>query len=251
MNMGDKVNIKYEYENEGQYLIAQYKEQLEFALYQVESQYESAKKREEDEKKDLRVFLILLGIILLMFPLSILIALSGSVVFSEGGFVLKGNLALGMLGCVLMIADIPFLLYVVPFCLYKILRGVVLIQINKQSRMGRYICKKWKLDVFSSERRQCEEYIRKYRLVLQELDELADNLYFDNNADLMPIKERMKQVDIKPKVRVVNSLYGIVNQKIKVAAIVVTVLVYLIAWLLLRQLGISILDVVKELFGKL
>lgn len=28
MNMGDKVNIKYEYENEGQYLIAQYKEQL-------------------------------------------------------------------------------------------------------------------------------------------------------------------------------------------------------------------------------
>lgn len=46
--MGDKVNIKYE--------------------------YESAKKREEDEKKDLRVFLILLGIILLLFPLSILIA---------------------------------------------------------------------------------------------------------------------------------------------------------------------------------
>lgn len=46
--MGDKVNIKYEYEN--------------------------AKKREEDEKKDLRVFLILSGIILLMFPLSILIA---------------------------------------------------------------------------------------------------------------------------------------------------------------------------------
>ena len=46
--MGDKVNIKYE--------------------------YESAKKREEDEKKDLRVFLILSGIILLMFPLSILIA---------------------------------------------------------------------------------------------------------------------------------------------------------------------------------
>lgn len=46
--MGDKVNIKYE--------------------------YESAEKREEDEKKDLRVFLILSGIILLMFPLSILIA---------------------------------------------------------------------------------------------------------------------------------------------------------------------------------
>ena len=91
--MGDKVNIKYEYENEWQYLIAQYKEQLEFALYQVESQYESAKKREEDEKKDLRVFLILLGIILLMFPLSILIALSGSVVFSEGQFVFKGHLA--------------------------------------------------------------------------------------------------------------------------------------------------------------
>lgn len=42
--------IKYEFENEGQYLVAKYKEQLDFALYQVMSQYQSAKKGKTRKK---------------------------------------------------------------------------------------------------------------------------------------------------------------------------------------------------------
>lgn len=212
--------IKYEFENEGQYLVAKYKEQLDFALYQVMSQYQSAKKREDEEKKDVKTFGIALLAIILILPLGVLMAISGGMMFSKLGFVF------GLLGCLIVLADIPFLLYALPLCLYKVMRGFVLMQINKQSRFGIWICEKWNIEVFSSESRQCENYIRKYQLILQELEELRSDLEFADSVDLQPIKERMANVDTKPNIRVVNSFHGIVNKKIKRASIVATVLVY-------------------------
>lgn len=214
--------MKYEFENEGQYLVAKYKEQLDFALYQVMSQYQSAKKREDDEIKDVKTFGTALLAIILILPLGVLMAISGGMMFSKIGFVF------GLFGCLVVFADIPFLLYALPLCLYKVMRGFVLMQINKQSRFGLWICKKWNIEVFSSESRQCENYIRKYRLILQELEELRSDLEFTDTVDLQPIKERMANVDTKPNIRVVNSLYGIVNEKIRKASIVVTVLIYIL-----------------------
>lgn len=214
--------MKYEFENEGQYLVAKYKEQLDFALYQVMSQYQSAKKREDDEIKDVKTFGTALLAIILILPLGVLMAISGGMMFSKIGFVF------GLFGCLVVFADIPFLLYALPLCLYKVMRGFVLMQINKQSRFGLWICKKWNIEVFSSESRQCENYIRKYRLILQELEELRSDLGFTDTVDLQPIKERMANVDTKPNIRVVNSLYGIVNEKIRKASIVVTVLIYIL-----------------------
>lgn len=214
--------MKYEFENEGQYLVAKYKEQLDFALYQVMSQYQSAKKREDDEIKDVKTFGTALLAIILILPLGVLMAISGGMMFSKIGFVF------GLFGCLVVFADIPFLLYALPLCLYKVMRGFVLMQINKKSRFGLWICKKWNIEVFSSESRQCENYIRKYRLILQELEELRSDLEFTDTVDLQPIKERMANVDTKPNIRVVNSLYGIVNEKIRKASIVVTVLIYIL-----------------------
>ena len=230
--------IKYEFENEGQYLVAKYKEQLDFALYQVMSQYQSAKKREDEEKKDVKTFGIALLAIILILPLGVLMAISGGMMFSKLGFVF------GLLGCLIVLADIPFLLYALPLCLYKVMRGFVLMQINKQSRFGLWICKKWNIEVFSSESRQCENYIRKYRLILQELEELRSDLEFTDTVDLQPIKERMANVDTKPNIRVVNSLYGIVNEKIRKASIVVTVLVYiLLAVVFFRFYGVILSEI--------
>ncbi len=230
--------IKYEFENEGQYLVAKYKEQLDFALYQVMSQYQSVKKREDEEKKDVKTFGSALLAMILILPLGVLIAISGGMMASAGGLVF------GLFGCVLILADLPFLLYALPLCLYKVMRGFVLMQINKQSRFGLWICKKWNIEVFSSESRQCENYIRKYRLVLQELEELRSDLEFTDTVDLQPIKERMANVDIKPNIRVVNSLYGIVNEKIRKAYIVVTVLVYiLLAVVFFRFYGVILSEI--------
>ena len=64
--------IKYEFENEGQYLVAKYKEQLDFALYQVMSQYQSAKKREDEEKKDVKTFGTWIQTWGMNFPMAIL-----------------------------------------------------------------------------------------------------------------------------------------------------------------------------------
>ena len=214
--------MKYEFENEGQYLVAKYKEQLDFALYQVMSQYQSAKKREDDEIKDVKTFGTALLAIILILPLGVLMAISGGMMFSKLGFVF------GLLGCLIVLADIPFLLYALPLCLYKVMRGFVLMQINKQSRFGIWICEKWNIEVLSAESRQCENYIRKYRLILQELEELRSDLEFTDTVDLRPIKERMANVDTKPNIRVINSLYGIVNEKIRKASIVVTVLIYIL-----------------------
>ena len=230
--------IKYEFENEGQYLVAKYKEQLDFALYQVMSQYQSAKKREDEEKKDVKTFGIALLAIILILPLGVLMAISGGMMFTKLGFVF------GLLGCLIVLADIPFLLYALPLCLYKVMRGFVLMQINKQSRFGLWICKKWNIEVFSSESRQCENYIRKYRLILQELEELRSDLEFTDTVDLQPIKERMANVDTKTNIRVVNSLYGIVNEKIRKASIVVTVLVYiLLAVVFFRFYGVILSEI--------
>lgn len=230
--------IKYEFENEGQYLVAKYKEQLDFALYQVMSQYQSAKKREDEEKKDVKTFGIALLAIILILPLGVLMAISGGMMFSKLGFVF------GLLGCLIVLADIPFLLYALPLCLYKVMRGFVLMQINKQSRFGIWICEKWNIEVLSAESRQCENYIRKYRLILQELEELRSDLEFADTVDLQPIKERMANVDTKPNIRVVNSLYGIVNEKIRKASIVVTVLVYiLLAVVFFRFYGVILSEI--------
>ena len=227
--------IKYEFENEGQYLVAKYKEQLDFALYQVMSQYQSAKKREDDEIKDVKTFGTALLAIILILPLGVLMAISGGMVFSKIGFVF------GLFGCLVVFADTPFLLYALPLCLYKVMRGFVLMQINKQSRFGLWICKKWNIEVFSSESRQCENYIRKYRLILQELEELRSDLEFTDTVDLQPIKERMANVDTKPNIRVVNSLFGIVNEKIRKASIVVTVLIYILLAVVFFQFYSAIL----------
>ena len=230
--------IKYEFENEGQYLVAKDKEQLDFALYQVMSQYQSAKKREDDEIKDVKTFGTALLAIILILPLGVLMAISGGMMFSKIGFVF------GLFGCLVVFADIPFLLYALPLCLYKVMRGFVLMQINKKSRFGLWICKKWNIEVFSSESRQCENYIRKYRLILQELEELRSDLEFTDTVDLQPIKERMANVDTKPNIRVVNSLYGIVNEKIRKASIVVTVLVYiLLAVVFFRFYGVILSEI--------
>lgn len=230
--------IKYEFENEGQYLVAKYKEQLDFALYQVMSQYQSAKKREDEEKKDVKTFGIALLAIILILPLGVLMAISGGMMFTKLGFVF------GLLGCLIVLADIPFLLYALPLCLYKVMRGFVLMQINKQSRFGIWICEKWNIEVLSAESRQCENYIRKYRLILQELEELRSDLEFADTVDLQPIKERMANVDTKPNIRVVNSLYGIVNEKIRKASIVVTVLVYiLLAVVFFRFYGVILSEI--------
>lgn len=237
--------IKYEFENEGQYLVAKYKEQLDFALYQVMSQYQSAKKREDDEIKDVKTFGTALLAIILILPLGVLIAISGGAMLSVGGILF------GLFGCLLTFADIPFLLYALPLCLYKVMRGFVLMQINKQSRFGLWICKKWNIEVFCSESRQCENYIRKYKLILQEIEELRSDLEYLDAVDLEPIKERMANVDTKPKIRVVNSLYGIVNEKMKKASIVATVLVYiLLATAFFRFYG-AILSEINYLMGKL
>ncbi|MBQ1171421.1 MAG: hypothetical protein IIX48_02315 [Lachnospiraceae bacterium] len=237
--VGDQQpKIKYEFENEGQYLVAKYKEQLDFALYQVMSQYQSAKKREDDEKKDVKTFGMALLIIILALPIGILIAISGGMMFSKIGF------AFGLLGSLMVLVDMPFLLYALPLCLYKVMRGFVLMQINKQSRLGIWICEKWNIEVLSAESRQCENYIRKYRLILQELEELRSDLEFTDTVDLQPIKERMANVDTKPNIRVVNSLYGIVNEKIRKASIVVTVLVYiLLAVVFFRFYGVILSEI--------
>ena len=237
--------MKYEFENEGQYLVAKYKEQLDFALYQVMSQYQSAKKREDDEIKDVKTFGTALLAIILILPLGVLMAISGGMMFSKIGFVF------GLFGCLVVFADIPFLLYALPLCLYKVMRGFVLMQINKQSRFGLWICKKWNIEVFSSESRQCENYIRKYRLILQELEELRSDLEFTDTVDLQPIKERMANVDTKPNIRVVNSLYGIVNEKIRKASIVVTVLIYILLAVAFFQFYSAILNEINYMMKQL
>ncbi len=237
--------MKYEFENEGQYLVAKYKEQLDFALYQVMSQYQSAKKREDDEIKDVKTFGTALLAIILILPLGVLMAISGGMMFSKIGFVF------GLFGCLVVFADIPFLLYALPLCLYKVMRGFVLMQINKQSRFGLWICKKWNIEVFSSESRQCENYIRKYRLILQELEELRSDLEFTDTVDLQPIKERMANVDTKPNIRVVNSLYGIVNEKIRKASIVVTVLIYILLAVAFFQFYSAILTEINYMMKQL
>lgn len=237
--------MKYEFENEGQYLVAKYKEQLDFALYQVMSQYQSAKKREDDEIKDVKTFGTALLAIILILPLGVLMAISGGMMFSKIGFVF------GLFGCLVVFADIPFLLYALPLCLYKVMRGFVLMQINKQSRFGLWICKKWNIEVFSSESRQCENYIRKYRLILQELEELRSDLEFTDTVDLQPIKERMANVDTKPNIRVVNSLYGIVNEKIRKASIVVTVLIYILLAVVFFQFYSAILTEINYMMKQL
>ena len=54
----------------------------------------------------------------------------------------------------------------------------------------------------------------------------------------------MANVDTKPNIRVVNSLYGIVNEKIRKASIVVTVLVYiLLAVVFFRFYGVILSEI--------
>lgn len=237
-----KTKIKYEFENEGQYLVAQYREQLQFALFQVERQYESAKNRQRSEIKDIKVFGIALLVIILAMPAGILMAISG------GRMLSAASLVFGLAGCFLVIIDMPFILYAMPLCLYKVLRGYVYLQISKNSRFGLWLCKKWKIPEAASEIKQCEDYIRKYKLILEEIDELEKDLLLLEDVDLKDIKIRMANVDTKPVIKVVNTIQGTPNYKIRKISTVITIILYVCMAIIFFRFYADLIQEMKYLF---
>lgn len=229
----EKAKVKFEFDNEGQYLVAKYKEQLEFALFQVQSQYDSAKKREMTELNDIKAFGSALLAIILALPIGILIAISGGMIRTAAGFVF------GLFGALIVFVDFPFLLYALPLCLFKVLRGFILLQISKRTKFGLWICEKWNIQAFGMETKVCEDYIRKYKLILEEIEELREELELSDEVDLSVIKRRMANVDTKPAIPVTNSMYGRINQKIKKVSVYATVFMYImLAILFFRFYGL-------------
>lgn len=251
-----KPNIKYEFDNEGQYLVAKYREQLQFALFQVEGQYESAKQRAASEIHDIKTFGGSFLVIVLIVPISILMAISGGMARSFGGF------AFGLVGCLLLFADLPFVLYAIPLCLYKVVRGFIYLQVSKSSKLGLWLCEKWKIPAAASEIEQCESYIRKYRMILDEIDDLEKDLeilgledgknsHAKMSVDLDAIKIRMANVDTKPTIKVVNTLQGAVQTKIKKISRIATIVVYVLLAILFFRFYGQILSEMKYMFKQL
>lgn len=221
MSDPQKAKMKFEFENKEQYLIAKYKEQLDFALFQVQGQLDSAKQRKNEELKNIKIF----GTLLILFIVVMLVC----IIMSIGcGMMGGGARIVGLFFVGLLFLDIPCLIYGLPICLYHVMRGYILLQINKQSQFGKWIAKKWKISVVTSEIRECEAYVRRYQLILEHIEECRQELELTGETDIEALKQRVEFVDKKPVIPVSNMMYGRVSQRIRPISVITAIILYIL-----------------------
>lgn len=179
---------KFIYDSEEEYLVSRSIEQVKFADFQISRQLESVNARIKDLKFEVKLFIgILTGTIIvgnLFFAMSI----------SGGAFTIIG----------VFLSQIYSTLYLVilPVCLYKILKAMIILSTNKKNNKGSWAARAFSITAFSTEIKECQVYKELYRSILDDLESWKNNLEENIPVDKNMIENRMKEVNLDPKIPV-------------------------------------------------
>lgn len=187
-NKNINQETKFTYDSEEEYLISRSIEQVKFADFQISRQLESVNARIKDLKFEVKLFIgILMGTIIIG-------NLFFAMVISGGAFTVIG----------LFLSRICSTLYLVilPVCLYKVLKAMIILSTNKKNNKESWAVRTFSMTAFSTEIKECQVYKELYRSILDDLESWKSNLAENIPVDKKVIEDRMRDINLDPKIPV-------------------------------------------------
>lgn len=187
-NKNINQETKFTYDSEEEYLISRSIEQVKFADFQISRQLESVNARIKDLKFEVKLFIgILMGTIIIG-------NLFFAMVISGGAFTVIG----------LFLSRICSTLYLVilPVCLYKVLKAMIILSTNKKNNKESWAVRTFSITAFSTEIKKCQVYKELYRSILDDLESWKSNLAENIPVDKKIIEDRMRDINLDPKIPV-------------------------------------------------
>ena len=213
-----KFPIKYEYESEEEYLLNHYIEKLTFAKYKMEQQMKSATARQKEQEFECKLFGGIWAANIILLPIGVLMCISGWVLTLLGGVFL-------------VIVCIGGLWTIMPACIYKFCKAFIVLSINKQNAVGRWAVQKFSLTIYKSEILQCNEYLQRYTVILEDFNEWKEALSLGEPVDVSAISKRVEGINFDPEIKVTNPNSGELKRFSMIVSIVLSVLIIgLLLW---------------------
>lgn len=187
-NKNINQETKFTYDSEEEYLISRSIEQVKFADFQISRQLESVNARIKDLKFEVKLFIgILMGTIIIG-------NLFFAMVISGGAFTVIG----------LFLSRICSTLYLVilPVCLYKVLKAMIILSTNKKNNKESWAVRTFSITAFSTEIKECQVYKELYRSILDDLESWKSNLAENIPVDKKIIEDRMRDINLDSKIPV-------------------------------------------------
>lgn len=233
--VGDNMERRYEYGSEFEYELHTYEEKVKFAKYQVESQLNSAILRKKGEDFELRIYGGIFLIMLILFPLSVLFTMSGGV--------------LAVLGAVMIIILIACFIFVMPVCLYKTIKGMILWIVNRQKFLGSFILKYYDIPTSGNEIYNCRTWQNKYQLMLDDIERWKEEMKCgEMSFTKEQIRDKFHEINLNPRIRVATEQNGEVLGLTKRVTIYLLLIIYFFLISFLRNFFGEMYDQMVELF---
>lgn len=147
---------RYEYASAFEYELHAYEEKINFAKYKVESQLKSAILRKKEEEFELKLYGGIFLAMLILFPIDFVLTMAGGI--------------FAILGGVTMIVLVFLFIFIMPVCIYKIIKGILLWSINRQNTLGKWLMERYAITNCGAEIYTCQFWIGKYRLLLEDIE---------------------------------------------------------------------------------
>ena len=206
---------QYQTQENAEYWIDHYMERIAFARKRLQRQLQTAQERQKDAKMEL----IIAGSLLIAVYL--------------GWFFLQALMRTTVLGY--LIASIIYAFYKLvlligyPICIYKVIKSAVVMLIDGRGMVGLWLIKAFRLEVYADEIDSCQEYLRSYNAVYQDMVEWKEDLAQARSVDLTIVAQRFERLDLDPQIKVISPMQGRIS---KVAAFVALVLdIMLVHWI--------------------
>lgn len=213
-SQSEREGLHLAYQSEEEYFLNHCIQKVEFARYQVSRQLESAINRKKEQSFELKLFVGILAAFILFYNMALAMTAAGGV--------------LSYIGAVtVMLCYIAYLI-VMPVCVFKIVKSILILVVNRQGRVGAWIARRYSLPLYHTEIQSCRTYLEKYRILLEDLENCKDKLGEEETSWTDFIKERMESTDLEPQIEVVSLNYGKLHKFAAVSSVIVTLLVCII-----------------------
>jgi len=209
------INSSFAYRSEEEYFLENCIKKVEFAKYQVSRQLESAVSRQKEHAIEVKIFAGILLALIVVCNLALAMVDSGAVV-------------LVLIGALITILCRIVYIFVMPICLFKIIKGTIILCINKQNAIGIWAAGHFSLPLYSDEIQSCQKYLEKYRIFLEDLENCRESLENGNPFNKDFIEDQMSSIELEPQIRVVNPNYGKLHRFAVTISLIITVLLCLL-----------------------
>ncbi len=205
------MSAGYEYRSEFDYKLHSYEERLTFAKFQVKSQLRDAYKRRIEENREGKAWGGLMIVILVCLFLSVLMANSRSI--------------LVLPGVLLLFASVAAVLFVMPVCIYKVVKCILMWAINKENKLGKWLAEKCEIPTQRSEIAECQTLLNRYNLLSEDLERFREE-YAEGRLSLTEreIYARYDNVDYTPGIAVISENCEKLMKFIRILTVILWVL---------------------------